>query len=278
MFTLKRFTLSNFNDKNELFEDLYVIFCKSLNPTLTKREFKSYYFSHTPHFMDITFIYKGEEIVGFISASFYKHSLGNQLYTICRGAVGFIEGVRGGKLPSWRLCLKYITYKFKHPSEKVYLTGFMANPIMYSMICKYTRKVYPKTGIEIPEEIQRLKNDLITFYNLGKKVISPFVLRIHFQVHINAGDLQRIYSSTDRHVLFYLSLNQGFLQQAGLLTIVPVSWSNILASATTGLVVKPVTKFIRKNRAAKMLRAKLSGFLDVLKTKKALPNSGQLSN
>lgn len=246
MLKQKHIALSNFDEPNTSLQELYRIFSETLNKNLTYREFRFFYFRNKPHYMDISFLSEGEKTVGFICVTFYRHQLGDKMYTICRGAAGIHENYRGGKLPNWLLCWKYIKYKLRHPSEKMYITGYMANPILYSMICKYTHKVYPKAGIKVPDCIHELRGKLISYYGLQKKVIAPFVLKIHFQVHMNTKDEKRIYESKDRDIKYYLQLNPDFQNQVGIMTLVPVTWYNVSISALRALLIKPVTKFIKR--------------------------------
>lgn len=246
MLKQKHIALSNFDEPNLPLQELYKIFSETLNKNLTYREFRFFYFRHKPHYMDFSLLKDGDKTVGFICVAFYRHQLGDKIYTICRGAAGIHEDYRGGKLPNWLLCRKYIQYKLRHPLETMYITGYMANPILYSMICKYTHKVYPKAGIKIPGYIYELRDKLISFYGLQKKVIAPFVLKIHFQVHMNDKDEKRIFTSKDRDIEYYLRLNRDFQNQLGVMTLVPVTWYNVSVSAARGLIIKPVKKFIKR--------------------------------
>lgn len=260
MLTPRHITLSNFDEPNTTLRELYKIFSETLNKDLSYREFRFFYFRHRPHYMDISFLEDKGVIVGFLCVTFYSHQLSGKLYTICRGAAGIREEYRGGQLPSWLLCWKYIQYKLRHPLETMYITGYMANPILYSMICKYTHKVYPKAGIPVPSKIEALKDQLIAYYGLQKKVVAGFALRIHFQVHINKKDEARIFSGKDRDINFYLSINRNFQSQVGVLTIIPVTWYNVLISAIRGLLIKPLEKKWKKALGAITQNSKTPSF------------------
>jgi hypothetical protein len=243
----KHLALSNFDEPNPHLQELFTIFSATLNPALSYREFRFFYFRHKPHYMDISFLQDDGKTVGFICVTFYRHQLGNRQYTICRGAAGIHEDYRGGKLPNGLLCWKYIQYKLRHPMEEMVITGYMANPILYSMICKYTHKVYPKAGIAVPAHIHELRDKLINYYGLQKKVVAPFVLKIHFQVHMNNRDEQRIFSASDRDIRFYLALNPDFQRQIGVMTLVPVTWYNVFVSISRFVMVRPLRKFTTKH-------------------------------
>lgn len=247
MLRSEKIQLTAIDEKNPVFQQLFEIFRLTLNREMTYKEFKVYYFYHLPHFIDITFLKDGEEIVGFISACFFKHCFAGKDYTVCRGAIGMLEKYRRGSLTGWQLCLKYIAYKCRHPFENIYLTAFITNPVMYSMICKYSGTVYPRRNHSVPAKIVQLKDDLFQLYRLQKKELRPFVVKLHFHVPHTAAELERIYASKDRDLLHYLSLNKKFTEREGLFMIVPVSWSNVSVSLVKAMLVRPLVKACRKN-------------------------------
>ncbi len=254
MFTLKHIALSEFDKNNKHLQALYSIFSETLNKSLTYEAFLVYYLQHQPSYMDISFMQEDKKTIGFICVTFYKQQLENKMYTICRGAIGIKEAYRGGRLPCRELCMKYIHYKIKHPMENMFVTGYIANPIVYAMICKHSYDVYPKAGARIPQSINRFRDEIINFYGFKEKVIAPFILKIHFQVSLSEKDEERIYSSRDKNVKYYINLNPDFQKQVGILTIVPVSWFNIAASAIKIIITNLLKKFVEKNNEIKKLR------------------------
>src|SRR5690349_11186505 len=98
MLTLISIALPEFNYEDPAWTKFYEIFRDTLNAGLTKREFRSYYFSRKPVNIDLSFIYEDDALIGFICASFYhytfKHS--GKRYTVARGAAGVLPAYRGG--------------------------------------------------------------------------------------------------------------------------------------------------------------------------------------
>ena len=248
MLKTKRIRLSKCSENDPVFYELFEIFSKTLNENMTFKEFRIYYFYHVPHYIDLTFLLDGPVIVGFISATFYKHQMGNKFYTICRGAIGVLEKYRCGALTGWQLCKKYIAYKLRNSFEEIYVTAFITNPIMYSMICKYACNVYPNKRREIPNDIFKFKNDLLELYRLRKKEVNPFVVKLHFHVPLTDSELKRIYASVDEDLIFFLSVNANFQGRLGLLIIIPVNYRNVIFSITKALLIRPITKNLRKLR------------------------------
>lgn len=246
MLALSNIALTTFGENNQAIKDLYTIFSETLNKNYSYEEFLLFYFQGKPHYMDISFIKTDGRIIGFMCVAFYKHLLGSQTYTVCRGATGMKEEYRGGHFPSWNFYRKFIEYKLKHPFEKLYIIAYVANPLVYSMICKNAYKVYPKDGVSIPPSISRLREKILEFNGFSEKEIAPFVLKIHFQVNISLKDEERIFSSNDKYVQYYLDRNPYFQKQIGIMTIIPVSWRNISACTIRSLK-KPLKRFVRRN-------------------------------
>ncbi len=251
MFRLKHYRLTDFSEPNATLQKLYEIFEQTLNKGMTYREFRFFFFRHKPHFMDITFMDRDDRTVGVIVTTFYRHELEGTSYTICRGAAGIGDGQPKGSLPSWLLCWKYIRYRLLHPSEKMYITGYMASPLLYSMICKYTHLAYPKAGVRIPDSIHTLRDNLMKLYGMQKRVVAPFVVQLPFKVTSRPQDQQRIRESRDRDIVFYLKLNPHYKDGVGVLTIVPVTWYNITVTTLLALVWKPLVRKFRFHRQQK---------------------------
>ena len=143
----RRVILRECSTEEKDFLDLYDIFRATLKPDLSFREFKAYYYSAKLEYIDITFILaggwegrgdRGSRIIGFCSAAFYSADAGRSRTIIGRAATGILEAYRGRALPKWKLYYKYICYWRRHPFRSIILSAYVANPLIYGMICKYT--------------------------------------------------------------------------------------------------------------------------------------------
>ncbi len=228
MFTLKHYDLSDINASDTFLNKLYEIFKTTLNPGLTEREFRYYYFSQHPDNMEFTLIYHADELAGFCSAAAYPRRLNGKKVVIIRSAFGLLNKYKNGRFPLQGLFYKYMRYKFAHPFTPVYVAGFMANPFMYAMICKYTRVCYPRWDRNTPPEVLEFKDSLLESMRMTRKETAPFVLKIHFQVHFTPEELERFNTSQDKDVKHFLSINPSFTEQMGVLVLVPVTFSNML--------------------------------------------------
>jgi hypothetical protein len=229
--TYQRIFIKECNEQNSDFISLFNIFRQTLKPDMQLREFKAYYYSSKLKYIDVTFVLFNQMVIGFCAAAFYKAVIGNKNYTIGRAATGILEAHRGNVLPKWKLYKKYMYYKLMHPFSKCILSAYVANPLIYAMLCKYTGIAYPKASINAPKKIIDIKNQLLRSQNLHTKENTPFVVEIHFCVKLGEKEQVRIFESSNNDVKYYLKINPKFRQQYGVLVIIPVTLKNISFTA-----------------------------------------------
>ncbi|MBL7701509.1 MAG: hypothetical protein JNM14_04630 [Ferruginibacter sp.] len=246
MFTLKNYDLSDINSAPSSLDVLYGIFKTTLNPDLTEREFNQYLFGCHPDSFEMSFIYRDETLAGFATSVAYPRKIEGKKVIILRSAFGMIDACKQGNFPLHSLFYKYIRYKLKHLLTPVYVAGFMANPLMYAMICKYTLRCYPnRRQIKHSQKMLSFKDDLLQSMKLKKKEVAPFVLKIHFQVKFKPADIERIQQSTNQDVGYFLSINPRFQEQYGVLVLVPVTITN-MAYTLFMYLLRPVKKGFKK--------------------------------
>ena len=229
--TYRRACLNKNFESDPNFQTLYHIFEATLKPGMRYREFKAYFASSRLEYIDVTFILLNQKIIGFCSAAFYESIINERKYTIGRAATGILEIHRGRTLPKWKLYKKYIQYWLKHPFRHIILSAYVANPLIYAMICKYTGVAFPRFNSAPPASIVNIKDQLLRSQNLHVRENPAFVVEIHFCVDISDLEQQRIFNSTNGDVKYFLKINPRFRQQYGVLVIIPVHFRNIIYSS-----------------------------------------------
>jgi hypothetical protein len=214
---------------NPDFQALYAIFRLTLKPDLSFRAFRAYYCSEKLEYIDATLVLREGVVIGFCAAAFYVCVIEGKKYTIGRAATGILSDHRGRALPKWELYKKYIAYWRRWPFRRIILSAYVANPLIYAMICKYTGIAYPRIRVRPPGWVLRLKGALLRRSRLRE--VGEFVVEIHFCVQLGDGEQRRIYDSQNRHIRYYLSINPRFRQQQGVMVIIPVNLMNIALSA-----------------------------------------------
>lgn len=227
MFKLEKLYLSDVNSDPGSLDRLFEIFKQTLNPDLSQREFHAYLFGQHPDHFAATLISKDGDLAGFCTVMAYPRRLRKKKVVILRSAFGLKDQYKKGKFPLHRMFFEYMGYKLRHPFTSVWVAGFMANPLMYAMICKYTLTCFPRRNQKLNSKVVRFADDLMDSMNLTKRKQDSFVLKIHFQVKFKSSDIERFESSEDADVKYFLSINPGYREQMGVMVLVPVSFSNI---------------------------------------------------
>ena len=241
--TQQHFTLKDFSKPHPLLRRLFQVVKITLCPGMSYRQFIEYYLNSKPHCMQITFLRQCGEDVGFFTCTYAFQELLNSRKVICRVAIGIISKHQKGGMPFAALCRRIIFYKLRYPLRKVYLIAYLANPFVYAAIAKYTAAYWPNKDKAATQFISALKENLLMAGNLKKNEVSPFVLKIHFHVQMPETLLQRIYTSINPDVLYYLSINPDFKNQMGVMTIIPVGWGNIMANIWKAMIIRPLKKY-----------------------------------
>lgn len=245
MIKKRHFIIKSKCDESNL-QRFYSLFTSILNSQLGYRQFLAFLMGRNPIYVDLTILEEKGKDIGFVCTSFYRVKTDGGPITVARGITGIHPSARGGKLPSTLLCWKYMRYKFMHPKEEVYVVGFMASPILYSMMCNYTHLVYPKPGIKETEYMKKVRNNIIAAHGMTRDRVNDYTLRIQFQVCLSNEDVDRINSSNSKNIKLFLEYCPNYLNQEGILAIIPLSFYNISVSIWKCLVERPIKRMLRK--------------------------------
>ncbi len=226
----ERLLITDCSGVNTDFARLFVIFRATLKPDMRFAEFRQYYCSAKLEYIDATLVMAGNEAIGFCAAAFYTLLINNGKYTIGRAATGILPVYQGNSLPKWQLYRKYMRYWLRHPFTKIILSAYVANPVIYAMICKYTGIAYPRRNAPAPPHIVQLKDKLLKSQRLTRREKNEFVVELHFDVSIGIKEQERIFTSKNRNILYFLQINPAFRQKQGVVVIIPVNLQNIFLS------------------------------------------------
>jgi hypothetical protein len=238
----EHYTITDFSKPDPLLRRLYDTVRATLWPGMDRRFFLHFYLSSKPHRMQITFLQAGGEDVGFFTCTYAFQQLQGKQTAICRVAIGVLPDYQKGAMPFAGLSRRIIAYKLRYPFRPVYMVAYLANPLVYSSIAKGCAEYWPTRHKKTPASIISLKDSILAVGNLKKHEVAPFVLKIHFPVHLSPRLLDRIYASNDPDVKFYLAQGVNIQQQMGLMTIVPVRWANIAANIWKAMIIRPLKK------------------------------------
>lgn len=235
-------TITSFQKPDPLLRRLYVILKATLCPQICYRKFLKFYLNSNPHCMQITFLQHEGNDIGFFTCTYSNTHLLDKKTVICRVAIGIMSQYHGGVMPFSLLCRRIIHYRIQNPFQPIYMVAYLANPIVYATIAKYTAAYWPSRLEETPAFINKLKDSILQSGQMAHLEVNPFVLRIHFAVQFSDTTLKRIYTSNNPDIKYYLSINPDFQKQMGVITIVPVRWANIVANIWKAMIIRPLKK------------------------------------
>jgi len=221
------------------FVSLFDVFNRTLT-TMSLEEFKAYYNPPGLEYTDVTFIYIKGSLEGFLSVTFCNVTINNKPVVIGRSAIAISADARGGKLPVRALYLKFVRYKLFHPFRNVILATYVANPLVYAMICRYIANVYPRKNVTPGDKIIDLKNNILQHNGLREKEMDTFVVKVPLSIHLGKDIPAKSFSSENSFVKYYLSINPEFQKQYMVMVIVPVTFGNSYRST-----VRVFKRFIR---------------------------------
>jgi len=171
-------------------------------------------------------------LVGFMVVRLFKLSLKRKTITLFSICAATLPTYRGRSKVSFRAYLDFIRYKLKHPTEKVYWFGMIQNPGVYQQMVQHTAILYPKPAQPIPDKIQQMMVEIANYFKLEHPVNSTSLSRrVGFGTRASPQKVKKWYSIPHPAVRFFVTQNPAFHIDGGLVTLVPISWKNIVLSA-----------------------------------------------
>ncbi|HMB45691.1 MAG TPA: hypothetical protein VKL21_07710 [Candidatus Methanoperedens sp.] len=139
-------------------------------------------------------------------------------------------------------------FKIFHPNNEIYYLVCPVNPSVYARFAKYMYKVYPKYNCIIPPHIKNLMMQLADEYDL-KKVDenNPYVRKVGWSTQATEEEKVFWQHCKNPHVRFYIDLNHDFGKGNGVLTLMPLTFLNLLISFFSFFIYYTLKKRIRYN-------------------------------
>lgn len=160
---------------------------------------------------------------------FEMRSNGAEITAIFRAEAGLIRAYRRKHATLSFALAEYCRYKCLHPGRKVYYLGTLVHPSSYHSLFRNCYELYPTYRCETPSNILRFMYDMAK--NLGIEPTcrdNPLIVQVGWIVRNEREDLA-FWSHCDKpDVKFFLRANPGYHEGEGLLTLVPITWKNLL--------------------------------------------------
>ena len=168
--------------------------------------------------------------VGYYAIDLFEIRLNSgEITAIFRAEAGLLGTYRRKHATLSFALAEYCRYKCLHPGRKVYYLGTLVHPSIYHLIYRHTNEMYPTYKCQTPPDVLRLMCDMAKNLGIGPACRdNPLIVQVGWIVRNDREDLA-FWSQCDKpDVKFFLRANPGYREGEGLLTLVPITWKNLL--------------------------------------------------
>jgi hypothetical protein len=167
------------------------------------------------------------KIVGYIATQFFRQAVGGITYPVFRAEAGILPGYRGRhatvSFGLWEAAL----YKLRHPLQQVFYLGMLVHPSSYHLLAKHFPLIYPSRNREIPRQILAFMAELADAFGTARVDDDPLRRQVGW---ITREPPEEPGHSPEAlaNAWFFAEMNPGYEQGHGLVTLVPLNFSNLL--------------------------------------------------
>ena len=178
-------------------------------------------------------IYKNsvDEWIGYCAVHRFRKIIFDRPYVIIRAEAGILREYRGRSLTLWFGFNEAIKYRIKHPFCALYYLGSFVHPSVLYMFSRYFSEYYPRADTPIPKQIKVFMLELANIFHIEPADEQDVLVRqVGWITRESTEDRGFWQNHTHPIVKFYIKTNPGYVSGSGLLTLVPLTFSNILMS------------------------------------------------
>lgn len=171
------------------------------------------------------------QAVGYHSVHlFEKKSGGGRIMAIFRAEAGLLRNYRRKHSTLSLAITEFCPYRFLHPLRKMYYLGTLVHPSSYHLIFRHVKEMYPTYRHETPSEIIRSMCEIAKDLGIGDPVCqdNPLIVQVGWSVRNNIDDLEYWHHCDKPDVNYFMKMNPGYGKGEGLLTLVPITYNNLI--------------------------------------------------
>ncbi len=218
-------------EKDRLVHELfYAVQCRIFQGT-DEKSFAGYIFH--PHAVRTRIkIFRNDqkEPVGYFSIHLFEiRSIDSGIRAIFRAEAGLLLPYRRKHSTLSLAFAEFLRYKCRHPNRKAYFLGTLVHPSSYHLVFRHFYEMYPTCRCETPPQILDLMRDIAKHFGIEPVCRdNPLIVRVGWGVRNGRESLDFWSHSDEPDVQFFLKTNPRYLEGEGLLTLIPLSWKNLL--------------------------------------------------
>lgn len=178
-------------------------------------------------------IYKNnaDEWIGYCAVHRFSKLVFDRPYVIFRAEAGILREYRGRSLTLWFGFNEAIKYRIRHPFCALYYLGSFVHPSVLYMFSRYFSEYYPRADTPTPRQIKDLMLEFAKIFHIepvGEQDV--LVRQVGWITKESTEDRDFWQKHSHPIVKFFIKTNPEYVNGQGLLTLVPLTFRNILMS------------------------------------------------
>jgi hypothetical protein len=177
------------------------------------------------------YINSKDEWVGYCAVHRFDKKVFDRPCVIFRAEAGILREYRGRSQTLWFGFGEAIKFRLMHPRCKLYYLGSFVHPAVLYMFSRYFGEYYPRFDEPIPASVKDFILKLADLFHI-EPVKGGNELAVQVGWITKESDEDRSFWQNHQNpaVKFYIKTNPGYVKGNGLLTLVPLTFGNILIS------------------------------------------------
>jgi hypothetical protein len=172
------------------------------------------------------------EYVGFNNVALYERKTDEGAVSIFRSLAAILREYRGGSSTVLYPIFKAMAYKASHPLTRVYYFGHLLHPSSYYLFFRLAAEIWPRPERETPRDVHALMMKLADErgYPPPDDPDRPYTRASSVKTRESEEDQGFWLTSDKPPIRFYVEQNPDFAAGGGLLTLIPLTWANLIVA------------------------------------------------
>jgi hypothetical protein len=173
------------------------------------------------------------DCVGFNNITLREWNTKDGAVAIFRAQAGILREYRGGGSTVLYPLFKALAFKAGHPFTRVYYFGHLLHPSSYYLLFGMSGEIWPRPGRETPPDVHALITQLADTcgYPPPEDPDRPYARASHVKTRESENDRDFWLTSEKPAIRFYVDQVPDFSEGAGLLALIPLTWTNLAVAA-----------------------------------------------
>lgn len=198
---------------------------------VSREDFLGYAFNpHAARIRILVFEDDAGELVGYIAAQFFRQAVGTRTYPVFRAEAGILPAYRGRHSTVAFGLWEAAKYKLRHPFQPVLYLGMLVHPSSYHLLAKHFPTIFPSRRRETPPSTRAFMAELADAFGTPRVDDDPLRRAVGW---ITREPPEEPSHSPDAlaNARFYRAMNPGYEAGHGLVTLVPLTFANLIVGA-----------------------------------------------